>query len=164
MGAVPNGLEIVHASPDFVVATFRNILIQRVTGEVTLDFIDKVQIGEKELLREYPEGYATIVIGELTAKLPSPEVRKKSMDLWKKCEAVILCQALIVRGDGFWASAVRAFMTGVYAVGRTRMPKKSCDDALEAAVFVVDSVGAKAGETASIASAVEAVCAVVRVR
>jgi hypothetical protein len=157
MNSLPVGLKITRSTGEYVVATYRNVLIQRV-NRASAEFLDAIQLAEEEVLASHPEGYGTVVMVEVSASLPPADVRRRSLELWKAKEHLILCQALVVEGEGFWASAMRGFMTGIYAVGRTRTPKKACPDEIEAATFVTQALGASAGDR----SALEAVLTAVR--
>jgi hypothetical protein len=156
MTSLPPGLTIVRASDEFVVASYRNVLVQRVRCASTT-YLDAVMAAETEILARHPEGYGTVVLVEFPATLPPADVRRRAIELWRQKEHLILCQALVVEGEGFWASAMRGFMTGIYAVGRTRMPKKACNDEREAAVFLEESLGAVVGEREALVAALGAV-------
>jgi hypothetical protein len=56
------------------------------------------------------------------APLPAAEVRAAYEDLLRRYAERIACAALLIEGDGFWASAVRAFLTGVQMVERRLRP------------------------------------------
>jgi hypothetical protein len=61
------------------------------------------------------------------APLPGAEVRKAYQDQAKRYGEHIASAAILIVGDGFWASAVRAFLTGVGMVDR-RIPSKAFAD------------------------------------
>ncbi|MET0592278.1 MAG: hypothetical protein ABW133_06240, partial [Polyangiaceae bacterium] len=70
-----------------------------------------------------PQGVAAIVVVEPTTPLPSEPTREASVKVTRQTKGEIASQALIVLGDGFWASAIRGLMTTFAAFGSSNFPR-----------------------------------------
>jgi hypothetical protein len=93
--------------------TWQNIMItcwsQRATGPA----IEKVAHYREQLDRAHPEGVSVIYLIANEAGLPTPEARAGVKDLMTRFSKKRACLAILIQGEGFWASAMRAVVTGV---------------------------------------------------
>ena len=79
------------------------------------------------------------------APLPAADVREAYQALTQRYADKIICSAILIEGDGFWASAVRAFMTGIEMLQR-RMRTKAFGDLESLSAWVAQSRNAEASE------------------
>lgn len=79
------------------------------------------------------------------APLPGPDVRSSYQALTRRFSESLACSAILLEGDGFWASAVRAFLTGVEMVAR-RVSSKTFGEIRPLVEWVASVHGAETGE------------------
>jgi hypothetical protein len=85
-----------------------------------------------ETLKRFPEGISVIVIIESLVGLPGDEARRANASLIKRYEHVLRSQALVVESSGFRSAALRAFLSGVTLMTRSRAPTRVFPYAAEA--------------------------------
>ena len=69
-----------------------------------------------------PQGLSSIHWIENAAGLPTPDARHELAEIVRHYEGHIICVAVLLRGSGFWASAVRSALTGVALLSPKRFP------------------------------------------
>jgi hypothetical protein len=82
---------------------------QRATGPA----IEKVAQLREQMDRDHPEGVSVVYLIANDAGLPTPEARAGVKELMARFSNKRACLAILVQGEGFWASAMRAVITGV---------------------------------------------------
>jgi hypothetical protein len=107
-------LVLLHTEPgQHAFYTWHNIMItcwsQRATGPA----IEKVAHYRELMDREHPEGVSVIYLIADQAGLPTPEARAGVKELMARFSKKRACLAILIQGEGFWASAMRAVITGV---------------------------------------------------
>lgn len=107
-------LVLVHDEPgQHAFYTWQNIMItcwsQRATGPA----IEKVAHYRELMDREHPEGVSVIYLIADQAGLPTPEARTGVKELMARFSKKRACLAILIQGEGFWASAMRGVITGV---------------------------------------------------
>lgn len=107
-------LVLLHTEPgQHAFYTWQNIMItcwsQRATGPA----IEKVAQYRERMDREHPEGVSVIYLIANEAGLPTPEARAGVRELMARFSRKRACLAILIEGEGFWASAMRAAITGV---------------------------------------------------
>lgn len=97
----------------FTVHAWQNIMfvcwLQRGTGRA----VQRVAEQREVLDKRHPEGVSVVHLIADQAGLPTPEARAGVKELIVRYRHQRACLAIIVRGEGFWASGMRAVITGV---------------------------------------------------
>jgi hypothetical protein len=124
---------------------------------VTSEGLDASVRGKREALKESPAGVAVLNLMRPFG-IPSPQIRDYAEKKQNEDIAGVLCHATVIDGGGFWASAMRSTLAGLYLVGKSPFPRR-----------VFGSVGDSAAWVATIARrpalwAVELVSAIAVIR
>lgn len=111
--------------------SWRNIVIacwsKQATGPTMLRF---ARIREN-LDREHPEGVSVVYLIANGAGLPTEEARVVAGELMERYRHKRAALAVVVFGEGFWASAMRAANTGVQAQLRSSVRLRTSNDVKE---------------------------------
>jgi hypothetical protein len=109
------------SEPGFWTGHWRNVGLQIWGGEVTVPRIDRCGECNLMVLQTHPQRLVTVAIILSTAKprVGSAE-RKRVASLADEQRGTTLAAVQIVDGNGFWAAAVRAVLTGLNFVGKTQ--------------------------------------------
>jgi hypothetical protein len=138
----PPGKLVVHyRSPGVAIATLDAFFLMRCFGDVTPDDIRATLLGHEALLAYRPEGGGSIVAVDPTATFPSEATRRTALEITRTTGSKTLAHALIVHGDGFWASAMRGVMTTIWSLNFANRPRKVVRDDGEGVDWVVETVG-----------------------
>lgn len=100
---------------------------QRATGPA----IAKVTQLREQMDREHPEGVSVVYLIANDAGLPTPEARAGVKELMARFSNKRACLAILVQGEGFWASAMRAVITGVRILVPLKFPMQIFNDVNE---------------------------------
>lgn len=138
--SLPPGVTRVGGAPEYVVATWRNVMIQHVSGEVDLGFLKASLAGHHAALQHTPTGYGVITLVEPSARIPGSDVRDEAGRLRMKTQHMLRAHTVLIGSEGFFASTMRAVITGIVTVAQSRVPMKMAGNELEAASFIVDRV------------------------
>jgi hypothetical protein len=121
----------------YYVAAWRSVTLIRVTGDLDDTFLSIAKRAHDAALGYDPNGYASITIAELSAKLPSQKLRSEASRLRRDTQADLRAQAVILAGEGFFASAMRAALLGILSMAKSRVPITMTSTPREAAEFIV---------------------------
>jgi hypothetical protein len=137
-----------HAKPRIVLQTasitvgvFANVYIMRVHGEVLMDDLLAAHKQHLALIAGGRESTGVLTIAQANAPIPKADVREASGRLMRELTPHLLAGATVIEGGGFWASAVRSFLTAVYFVARQPCPTKAFGRVEEAAAWLGARVG-----------------------
>lgn len=113
-------VEVRHHSAACTIATWDRVLISIWRDNVE-ETLMKQAVGELKTLRElHPEGVASFAVLDRGLSLPSASVRRSLPAIVKASENLLTCRAVVLEGQGFWASAFRSLITGIsYMAGRS---------------------------------------------
>ena len=134
-----------------MVATWRNVMLQHVRGAIDQPFLKASLAAHHAALQHTPAGYGVITLVESSARIPGGDVRDEAGRLRVKTQHMLKAHAVLIGGEGFFASTMRAVITGILTVAQSRVPTKMVGSELDAAAFIVDRVcpiGTDAGELA----------------
>lgn len=126
------------ASSEYAVVVYQNVMIQNITGAIDAAFLRASLAGHHAALAHDPTGYAVITMVERTAKVPPGAVREEATLLREKTQHMLRAQSVLLGSDGFFASTMRAVITGIVTLARSRVPLRMVGDELAAAEFVVE--------------------------
>lgn len=136
-----NGLHVAARNAGYTVATYRNVMLLHVDGAIDRDFLRAALAGHHEALRFEPTGYGVITLVESSARIPDADVRDEASKLRSETQHMLRAQSVLIGGAGFFASTMRAVITGIVTLARSRVPLKMVGDTFEAASFVVEKLG-----------------------
>lgn len=140
-------LWILGEAPGYCVAIFRNVLIMLIAGEIDRSFLRLSLLGHHKVVEYDPEGYGLVTIVASGSRLPDSELRTEASELRKKTQHLLRAQGIVIGGEGFFASTMRAVLTGIFAMAQSRVPTKMVGEIQEACQFVSEKIGLDA-ETA----------------
>jgi hypothetical protein len=80
------------------------------------------------LVEAHPEGISTIHIISDSASIPTSEARSLFVEIMKQHSKKIACVAIVLLGGGFWASALRAAVTGMRMLAPNTFPLHMYDN------------------------------------
>jgi hypothetical protein len=111
---MPETLEFLDGEPGTCrIAVLRNVMIVHWTSRATGTAAAKVAAAFEHVLERYPTGSSAVHIISDKAGVPTPEGRAALMQIMTERATKIACVAVVVGGTGFWASAMRSFITGM---------------------------------------------------
>ena len=96
-----------------------------------------------------PKGLSSIHWIENGAGLPTPDARQELAEIVRHHEGHLVCVAVLLRGSGFWASAVRSALTGVALLSPKRYPLRFFADLPELSSFVEHAHEQRTGRSPS---------------
>ncbi len=138
MSVVP--ISSPHEANDYVVVVYQNVMIQRIRGAIDASFLRASLAGHHAALNHDPTGYGVITLVEGTAKVPPAAVRDEAAILREKTQHRLKAQSVLIGSDGFFASTMRAVITGIVTLARSRVPLRMVGDEQAAADFMVERV------------------------
>jgi hypothetical protein len=95
------------------IAALRNLMIVYWTSRATESAVNRLAAVTERVLERYPAGLSAVHVIASTAGLPTPEARAGFIKIMREKAAQLACVAVVVGGTGFWASAMRSFVTGL---------------------------------------------------
>jgi hypothetical protein len=110
--SLPPGVNRSGGSTDYTVVTWKNVMIQHVRGEVDMHFLKSSLAGHHAALQHTPSGYGCITLVESGARIPGSDVREEAGRLRVKTQHMLKAQTVLIGGEGFFASTMRAVITG----------------------------------------------------
>jgi hypothetical protein len=113
-------LIVFDAEPDcFAFCGYRNVTLSVWWLQATGPAVERMTTFARATMRNHPEGMSNIHIIKEGAQLPDAAGRKGLMELMRYHERDIACAAVVVGGGGFWASALRGAVTGMWLAAAT---------------------------------------------
>jgi hypothetical protein len=134
-------LVVHHRSEGVAMGTLDGFFVMRCFGVVSPGDI-RATLKCGDLLKAYrPEGSVSIVAVDPTSTFPSEETRRVALDVTRQTSAQTLALAVIVMGDGFWASAIRGVLTTLASLGQTNHPRKVARQEEEGVEWAIEAIG-----------------------
>jgi len=146
--------KILHQSPRVVIATWRDILISIWRANVEVADMKPAQRGQAELMARYPR-YGNLALAEKGALRMSSEARHEAARITEAGKASTGAVALVIALEGFAGAAVRAAVTGVHILSRSKIPQKSFDQVAPAAHWLFEKMGQPLPDVAAFTNLVE---------
>lgn len=118
---------IKHRDDTAIVATHKNLLIAVFWDFATLEHAHSVRDTCRQLVRDHDDGFATAVLitGERIMTTFNAEVRRELTDLVKETENTGVGTAFVIMREGFIAATLRAILSGLFLVARSREPNRA---------------------------------------
>jgi hypothetical protein len=141
----PVGKLMVHyRSPGVAIATLDVFFLMRCFGDIVPEDIRATLIGHEAIVAHQPRGSGSIVVVDPATTFPSEETRRVALEVTRKTNALTLVHALVVLGDGFWASAMRGVMTTIWSLSAAHHPRKVVRNEEEGVDWVIETLGESA--------------------
>ncbi len=151
----PLTLRIVGDAPTYQLGIFGPVLLQRIRSTPPVEYLSACNLAETEIYEAAPERYCSIVVIERAASLPDARFRSGAMDLWRTYGDRMRAQSIVLAGEGFWASAIRAALTGILSVGGRQVRRKVTSTVGEGVAFLTRPAQLSAGEGVALTRAIE---------
>jgi hypothetical protein len=88
-----------------------NVTIGVWVGQATLDSVQRVQRMSQHMIDAYPGGHSSVVFVLDGAPAPTPEAQAGFATIMDPRRSSLSCIAVLVEGQGFWASGIRSSIT-----------------------------------------------------
>ena len=95
------------------IAALRNLMVVYWTSPATGEAAARLAAATEHVLKTYPAGLSAVHMIADKSGLPTAEGRAGLVQIMNEKAAQIACVAVVVGGTGFWASAMRSFITGM---------------------------------------------------
>lgn len=122
--ASPLRAEIRVATPDHVLATWKNVVILVWRKETTVEGSHAAKRVYDNLANECPGGVFLCTIVEAKAPAPASDARKELANFLAGCSGKMIMSAVVHEGVGFTAAMVRSVVTGLALVAKLPYPHK----------------------------------------
>lgn len=137
-------LVIHYAAPGCVIGHVRNVTFSAWNTMPTAEHVQAFMVLAEQLRAVYPKNSnVTLVMRE--TELPGPEARVALEELTAQYARYIHSVALVIDGDGFWASMIRSFLTGLHLLRGHGYRCKAFPSAAEANPWLVPVHNAETG-------------------
>lgn len=147
-----DGIAILEATPDHVVATFHHVVITLFARETRPAIEVPIRKAMESLEGRYPGKLVLLSTVAEGAPLPGPEARAALAEAMRAGGNRVQRSALHFEGNGFRAAAVRGVTTGLILVARQPYPHQVFKSLEEAAAWVAPEI-----DTRELLGAVDAV-------
>jgi hypothetical protein len=106
------GLSMLDCEPgQFRYNSYRNLTIGLWAGQATLDAVLRVAQISERMREAHPEGHSSVVFVLAGAPAPTPDAQAAFAHVLDDRTTALSCTAIVVEGDGFWASGIRSAIT-----------------------------------------------------
>jgi hypothetical protein len=123
--SAPQEVSIRFEAPGCVMGHWRNIVFTVWATPATLPLIEELEKLSRHVLRDNVK-VSTVQLLINGAAVPPSEARVALNDLIVRYTDQLACFVTLVEGSGFWASALRSFLTGLSVVQRRSFKTKTC--------------------------------------
>jgi predicted nucleic acid-binding Zn ribbon protein len=117
------GATVLHTEPGFLIAAVRDVMLVLWAVRATPDTVLELERASQALIERFGQT-ATIYVALRDAPLPDESTRRVLEEVASRLAKKVTAVAVVLQGHGFWASAVRAFVTSVRWGGLVTMPYK----------------------------------------
>jgi len=130
---------IVSSSPDYMFATWRQMMIAVWHGETTLEGVKLADGIYEDFAAKNPGGIFVLTIVEEHAPMPDSATRAALSHQLKSGGGKTKYSAVVHEGTGFRAAAVRSVVTGITLFSKPPYPHKVFATVLQAANFFAEA-------------------------
>jgi hypothetical protein len=126
-------IDYVRRDARCAIATWENLLLLHFSESLQLSDLQAFALAHRRVHGLYPSGVGVFGLVEPTGVVPSAEVREAARRLTDETANDVLFHATVLFGEGFWASAIRALVNGIFLLSRSRYPQSvfsTVDDAV----------------------------------
>jgi hypothetical protein len=105
---------VIYEAPGLLLTHWKNFAIHLWTGRASLAMVMRLDELSPPFATAHPRGFSSVHIIAQGTPLPDRDVRNALRNLTNKYAKNIGCVCHVVEGAGFWASALRSFLTGFH--------------------------------------------------
>jgi hypothetical protein len=149
-------LDIVAQGATYLFASWRDAYILDWRGTVCVESLDASVDGARTMLRTHSR-IATVNIIHPPMQLPTADLRDYAKKKMMESPDGVACHATIIPEAGFWASAMRGVITGLYMLDRTPFPRRVFGEVREAAIWCMGELEHDRDYVPGLVSACEAI-------
>lgn len=127
MSTLPSDVVLLDSQAGvYALYAWQNIMFACWSQAATLPAMQRVAHHREAIDKRCPEGVSVVYLIADGAGLPTPEARAAAIEMLERYGHQRACLAMVVFGEGFWVSAMRATATDVPATmrGATQGPMK----------------------------------------
>ena len=135
-------MEIRSTDRHHVCATWHNLLVIVWWGEIELDTVVATVGVSEQVFRSTGHKVVSLVVIEEGVPIPDSPIRRAVSSTMDNNSEFAERSANVIAGEGFWAAAARAVLTGIITVTRSPTPRKTFKHAQEALAWLAPSIGA----------------------
>jgi hypothetical protein len=137
-------LVVVHDNPRAVIASWDNVIVNIWRRDVDAPDVATIAPLQQELIRKYG-CFASLAVAGPGALQMSSAARDEAARIAKLGEGRNRGIAVVVARGGFGGAAIRAVVTAVHLLSRSRTPQRAFASLTDGADFVHQQLGAPAG-------------------
>jgi fructose-specific phosphotransferase system component IIB len=97
----------------FRYSAYRNLTIGVWAGQATLEAVQRVARVSRQMLEAHPNGHSSVVFVLDGTPAPTPDARAAFATVLDARTTDLSCTAIVVEGQGFWASGIRSAITNM---------------------------------------------------
>jgi hypothetical protein len=129
-------LALLHETQGFFMGTWKNVALHVWTGPATPTLVNVLAELWAPFANAHPEGVSAVHVIANNVSLPDKDARAQLGRLSNRYANQLACLCYVVEGSGFWASALRSFLTGLRMLTQGSFKQHICADIAAAARWV----------------------------
>jgi hypothetical protein len=134
-------LEEAYQHPGCSVLTFGGeVVISLVRTEMTIEGLAASVNAARRLALRNRHGVGSLAVVAPNVSMPGPELRHAINQAIKDSRQYTCCAAQVLRGTGFWLSAVRSLLTAIELIHPGDLPRRTFDDVPIAARWIAENL------------------------
>ncbi len=137
MSSKPGALRIHSQTSTACVASLDAYVVCRFFDTITVEDVRATLVAHDACRAYRPNRLGSITVLDPSAKFPSDEIRKASVDAIERTKAHVAAAASVLPGEGFWASAMRGVLTTYELLTGSPHPRGTFKTHREAVDFVL---------------------------
>ena len=135
-------IQVFSRGPGWLFVHWRQVYLLDWRCNLTRQNLDASLEGSRALARAYPEGFVTINILHPPLSMPPNELRSYAQKKMAESPTNLVAHATALTESGFWSSAFRAALAGMFLVEKTPFPRRVFGRIDEAVGWVGDALTA----------------------
>jgi len=133
-------VSLLYSDAKIAIGAYENVHLVCYRQSLDLDMLRRDRAAHDALAKRYPKGFGLVCTSQPNLSLPTQEVRRESAYMLQANRGRVLAAAVVVGGDGFWASAARSVITGINLVATPPYPIKIFDEVMPASGWLAPQV------------------------
>lgn len=108
-------MKVLDLEPErFSFGIYRNLLVAVWTAQVNGHAVERLAAVIRKVARDNPLGFSAIHLAVEGMPMPDGDARTGMRQLLAEHASTLACLGVVVGGDGFWGSALRAIVTSIW--------------------------------------------------
>lgn len=154
------GLEVVLDSKAVRIIASGPILVAQFRTNVSADTLRVLERTQETMLKSIEGGTLLLTIIDASVPLPTEDARSLVIDTFRRMSARNAAAATVVRGEGFWVSAIRSTLTALNLVVRPGCPQRTFAEVDEAMDWLRTHDASQSIDARAIAVSIERVATI----